>query len=190
MSQVLFLRHGETEWNAERRLQGRSEAPLSGTGLLQVASAAGTLPGDFSLVVASDLRRARLTAAPYVDRRCVEFRLDPRLRERSWGAWEGRTHDEVSAEHPGWREEGIRPEGYETDAMVWDRVAPVVDEFRAMAGRVLCVAHGGVIGVVARRFGGDAAHLGNVEGVWFELAPDRTIVGERRSYDLPAAERR
>lgn len=184
MPDVLFLRHGETEWNVERRLQGRREAPLSAAGLLQVASAAGTLPGDFSVVVASDLRRARLTAAPYVDRRGTEFRLDPRLRERSWGEWEGLTHDDVSARHPGWRELGTRPSGYETDEMVWQRVAPVVDEFRVMDGSVLCVTHGGVIGVVARRFGGDASHLGNVEGVWFEFDEDRTVVGERRSYDL------
>jgi broad specificity phosphatase PhoE len=187
---VLFLRHGETEWNVERRLQGRCESPLTAAGLRQVAEAGGTLPGDFGLVVASDLRRARLTAEPYLARRVTEFRLDPRLRERSWGEWEGRSHDEISAEHPDWRDRGIRPPGYETDDMVWDRVAPVVDELRTLSTPVLCVTHGGVIGVIARRFGGDAGHLGNVEGIWIELEPGRTVIGERRSYELATPDRR
>lgn len=186
---VLFLRHGETEWNLERRLQGRRESSLTAAGLRQVAEAAGTLPRDFGLVVASDLRRARLTAEPYVTRRDAEFRLDPRLRERSWGEWEGRSHDEVSIEHPEWRERGIRPPDYETDEMVWERVAPFVDELRTLSTRVLCVTHGGVIGVIARRFGGDASHLGNVEGLWIELTPERTVIGERRSYELTTPDR-
>jgi probable phosphoglycerate mutase len=189
VSSVLFLRHGETEWNLERRLQGRRESSLTAAGLRQVAEAAGTLPGDFGLVVASDLRRARLTAEPYIARRDAEFRLDPRLRERSWGEWEGRSHDEISVEHPGWRERGIRPPGYESDDTVWERVAPFVDELRTLPARVLCVTHGGVIGVIARRFGGDASHFGNVEGIWIELTSERTVIGERRSYELAAPHR-
>ena len=184
MPSVLFLRHGETEWNVEQRLQGRLESDMTAAGLRQAAAAAQTLPADFAVVVASDLGRVRQTIQPYVDRHGVDLLLDPRLRERSWGEWEGRSHDEVSAEHPDWRVRDVRPPGYETDEMVWHRVAPVVDGFRTAAGRVLCVTHGGVIGVVARRFGGDARHLGNVEGVWFEFAPDRSVVGERRAYDL------
>jgi broad specificity phosphatase PhoE len=183
---VLFLRHGETEWNVEGRLQGRLESEMTPAGRRQAAAAAQTLPTDFAVVVASDLRRVRRTARPYVDRHGVEIRFDQRLRERSWGEWEGRSHDEIEAEVPDWRERGLHPHGYETDDVVWERVAPVVDEFRTMIGPVLCVTHGGVIGVIARRFGGAVSHLGNVEGVWFELDPDRTVVGERRSYDVLA----
>ncbi|MDX2378682.1 MAG: histidine phosphatase family protein [Acidimicrobiia bacterium] len=184
MPSVLFLRHGETEWNVERRLQGRLESEMTAAGRRQATAAAQTLPADFARIVASDLRRVRRTAQPYVDRHDVEIRFDQRLRERSWGEWEGRSHDEIAAEIPDWRERGLHPNGYETDDVVWERVAPVVDEFRTMTGPVLCVTHGGVIGVIARRFGGAVPHLGNVEGVWFELDPDRTVVGERCSYDL------
>jgi probable phosphoglycerate mutase len=125
---VLFLRHGETEWNVERRLQGRLESDMTPAGLRQAIAAAHTLPDDFAAVIASDLGRVRRTIEPYIDRSGIELRLDPRLRERSWGEWEGRSHDEVSAEHPDWRESGVRPPGYETDEMVWRRIAPVVDD--------------------------------------------------------------
>lgn len=188
MTSVLLLRHGQTEWNRERRLQGRLDAPLTALGIRQAAEAAETLPDDFDLVVASDLERARLTAEPYVDRHAPEFRTDPRLRERSWGEWEGRSHDEVEADHPGWRDRGPRPPGYETDEMVWVRVAPAIEDLRALDRRVLCVTHGGVIGVIARQFGGDARHLGNLEGVWIDLALHHSTLGGRRSFALPLPE--
>jgi len=189
VSTVLFLRHGETEWNRDRRLQGRLESALTEAGMRQAADAAATLPADFDVVIASDLDRARRTAEPYVARYGVELRLDPRLRERSWGSWEGRSHDEVEAEHPDWRRRRIRPPDFEPDELVWERVEPVVEELRRLDGRVLCVTHGGVIGVIARRFDGDARHLGNVEGVWVELTADGTQVGQRRSFERPVADR-
>jgi glucosyl-3-phosphoglycerate phosphatase len=182
MSSVLFLRHGETEWNVQRRLQGRLESPLTEAGLRQAADAAVMLPDDFDLVVASDLERARGTVRPYVDRHAVEVRFDSRLRERSWGEWEGLSHDEVEAVHPGWRERGMRAPDHETDDMVWARVEPVIEELRSIDGRVLCVTHGGVIGVIARTFGGDARRIGNVEGVWLDVTPARTIVGPRQCF--------
>jgi broad specificity phosphatase PhoE len=190
VSIVLFLRHGETEWNRDGRLQGRLESALTEAGIRQATDAAATLPADFDLVVASDLDRARRTAQPYADRYDLDVRLDPRLRERSWGSWEGRSNDEVEADHPDWRRLRTRPHDFESDEMVWARVEPAVEELRAIAGRVLCVTHGGVIGVIARRFGGDARHLGNVEGIWVELGPDRTRIVERRSYERPTVDHR
>jgi broad specificity phosphatase PhoE len=183
VSTVLFLRHGETEWNRDGRLQGRLESALTDDGIRQAIDAAATLPADFDAVIASDLERARRTAAPFAEHRGLDVRLDARLRERSWGAWEGRSHAEVEAEHPDWRRLRTRPPDFESDEMVWARVAPVVEELRGRQGRVLCVTHGGVIGVIVRRFGGDARHLGNVEGIWVELSADRTLVGERRSFE-------
>lgn len=182
MASVLFLRHGETEWNVQHRLQGRLESPLTAVGARQAAEAAVTLPDDFDLVVTSDLERARRTAQPYVDRYGVELRRDPRLRERSWGEWEGMSHDEVDAMHPGWRTNGARAPGYETDELVWARVAPAIDDLARIDGRVLCVTHGGVIGVIARRFGGDARRLGNLEGLWVEVTPASSAVGGRQFF--------
>lgn len=179
MPQVLLLRHAETSWNVEGRLQGRLESPLTANGERQVEDAAAALPDSFGLVVSSDLERARSTAQPFVDRHGIELRLDHRLRERSWGDWEGFSKSELARRDPDWR--SVRPPGFETDEMVWERVRPAIDELRAESRSVLVVTHGGLIGVVVSVFGGTHRGLDNVEGVWLQLDRDATLVGRRWS---------
>jgi broad specificity phosphatase PhoE len=104
---ILLVRHGETEWNLQRRYQGRSDSPLTERGVAQ-AHAIGrllrTLPNAASArIVASPLGRARrsaeiirehLPAAP-------ELRFDDRLRELSIGSWDGLTYEEIATRLPG-----------------------------------------------------------------------------------------
>jgi probable phosphoglycerate mutase len=91
---LLLTRHGETDWNAQRRWQGHSDPPLNERGREQARELAATLDG-VDVIYASDLARARETAEILGRRLGLAVRLDPRLRERSFGAWEGKTWDEL-----------------------------------------------------------------------------------------------
>jgi probable phosphoglycerate mutase len=91
---LLLTRHGETDWNAQRRWQGHSDPPLNERGREQARELAAMLDG-VDVIYASDLARARETAEILGRRLGLEVRLDPRLRERSFGAWEGKTWDEL-----------------------------------------------------------------------------------------------
>lgn len=98
---VLLWRHGRTSWNVEHRFQGQSDLPLDDVGRAQAAVAARLLAGYApDAVVSSDLRRAVQTARPLVELLGLPLALDPRLRERSLGRWEGLTRDEVLRLHP------------------------------------------------------------------------------------------
>jgi probable phosphoglycerate mutase len=98
---LLLLRHGRTAWNAERRFQGQADPPLDDVGLIQaaeVASLIAQLRPD--LILSSDAQRAAQTAAPIGRLTGLDVALDPRLRERSLGHWEGLTRDEVEERFP------------------------------------------------------------------------------------------
>jgi glucosyl-3-phosphoglycerate phosphatase len=98
---VLLWRHGRTAWNVEHRFQGQADPPLDEVGHTRSAVAAAMLAtfGPVA-VVSSDLVRAVETAWPLADRLGLPVTLDPRLRERSLGRWEGLTRDEVGRLYP------------------------------------------------------------------------------------------
>ena len=96
-----MLRHGRTAWNAERRFQGQADPPLDEVGRAQADEVAGLLAAlRPSVIVTSDLLRATQTAAPLGELAGVDVQVDPRLRERSLGHWEGLTRDEVQERYP------------------------------------------------------------------------------------------
>src|SRR6266481_4699573 len=104
-SRLCLVRHGETAWNAEGRVQGQLDVPLSATGLAQARALAGVLgKEDFAAIYSSDLGRARQTAQPTADILKEQIVLDERLRERHYGVFQGMTYAEAK-EHI--------PEGYE-----------------------------------------------------------------------------
>jgi probable phosphoglycerate mutase len=98
---ILLWRHGRTPWNLQRRFQGQSDPPLDDVGLAQ-ASAAAAMLATFApvAVVSSDLVRASQTAEQLAELLGLPVTLDPRLRERSLGHWEGLTRDEVGRLYP------------------------------------------------------------------------------------------
>ncbi|MGI8881411.1 MAG: histidine phosphatase family protein [Jatrophihabitans sp.] len=101
MKSVILWRHGRTAWNAERRFQGQADPPLDGTGRDQADAAAALLASlRPEYIVTSDLRRAAQTAAALGRVTGVGVVIDPRLRERSLGHWEGLTRDEVEERYP------------------------------------------------------------------------------------------
>ena len=158
-TQLLLIRHGETAWNAEHRIQGQLDIPLSPLGMLQSARMAECLASEpIDAVYSSELARAWLTAAPLAARLGIEVIAEPSLRERSFGIFEGLTLDEIATRHPAefahWRARdlGWRPEGGESGQQLIDRVLSAATDIVARhAGQtVVLVSHGGVLDVVYR----------------------------------------
>ncbi len=108
-TRVLAIRHGETAWNTESRIQGHTDIPLNDTGLWQAERVAHALRGEsLQAVYSSDLQRARTTAQAIAQAQQLTLSLDPGLRERHFGHLEGLTHQEITARWPEqarrWRE--------------------------------------------------------------------------------------
>ncbi len=148
MTRLAVLRHGPTDWNAEGRLQGRRDLPLSAAGRARVA--AWRLPPEVAGFrwVASPLRRARETArllagGPVAD--------EPRLIEMDWGSWEGRRLADLRAELGAAmaaneaRGLDFRPAGGESPREVQARLRPWLAEIAAAGAPVAAVTHKGVI---------------------------------------------
>ena len=92
MTKLLLVRHGETDWNAEGRLQGQTDRPLNEYGRRQAHQLAEELEGEeLEAIYSSDLARARETAEIVGRRLEIPVELDPDLREKDWGTWEGLT---------------------------------------------------------------------------------------------------
>lgn len=145
---VHVVRHGESQWNVDRRLQGQTaHVPLTLRGERQALAVADRLAGSAAvLVLSSDLRRAVDTARPIADRLKVPLQTDPALREQSLGVYEGMLSSAVFAAvgadakaDPDWR-----PTGGESVRDVYGRVQPfltgVLDS--APDGPVVVVTHG------------------------------------------------
>src|SRR3982751_2687844 len=99
MTTLHLVRHGETNWNRDGRIQGWSDVPLSDVGREQARELAADLAErPIGAIYSSDLRRAFETAEPLAQRRGLPIRSSPALRERNFGANEGRTSAEVAAE--------------------------------------------------------------------------------------------
>lgn len=101
MTRLCLVRHGETAWNAEGRVQGQLDIPLNATGLRQARAVASALKGEaFDAVYSSDLVRALQTAQPSADMVRKQVQLDPRLRERHYGVFQSITYAEAKGRFP------------------------------------------------------------------------------------------
>ncbi|HSJ73820.1 MAG TPA: histidine phosphatase family protein [Miltoncostaeaceae bacterium] len=144
---LILLRHGESTWNAQGRMQGTADPPLSDAGRAQARALAPLLAGlEPDAVVTSDLRRARQTAD---ELGLAAAEPDPRWREAGLGRWVGRLVDEVVAEgpdnHDGGLEGSAAPPGGEAFADTCVRVAAAIGALASRAERALVVTHGGPI---------------------------------------------
>jgi broad specificity phosphatase PhoE len=151
---LLLVRHGETDWNQVGRWQGHSDTHLNETGRDQAARVARELDG-IDVVYSSDLARARETAEIVAQQLGLEVELDERLRERSFGAWEGKSAPEIEAEfadaHARWLAgEGPGADDAEPFADFGARVESFLEDVlvRHPEQTVLIVAHGGSIRVI------------------------------------------
>ncbi len=160
---LVLLRHGQTAWNLERRMQGHSDIPLDATGRTQAERAAELLVTlKPARVLSSDLLRARQTAVLVAERVGVELSTHAELRETETGAWTALTVDEVIARFPeryAARERGepVGPNEGETPMQVAARAVPVILDAAAAASSdatVVVVSHGGTLrGVIGTLLG-------------------------------------
>ena len=150
MTTLLLVRHGETDWNAERRWQGHADVPLNARGRDQAETLAEQLGGeDIDAIYSSDLSRARDTALAVARRLHLPVVVDPDLREVDVGAIEGLTAEEARA-FDGWQGEPIEQHS--------ERVLRAVRRIAEAHpyGRVLVVTHGGSMRRVHEHLGLDA----------------------------------
>lgn len=157
---IILIRHGETAWNAERRLQGHLDIPLNVEGERQAGLLAAALAAEgtrIDLLVSSDLARARQTAQAVADRLGLPLAIEPALRERGYGGFEGLLYSEIEARFPhefaAWQArdiDGRLPEGKNAGETFRGFFARATGAILALGaehpGRTLAlVAHGGVL---------------------------------------------
>lgn len=167
MTELIVIRHGETDWNREQRFQGQIDVPLNATGHAQVRRLARALAGErFDLLISSDLQRARDTAAPLQRPRAGAVTPLPGLREQSFGLLEGLDVPAVKTRYPQLWEQWLRYDaddalpGGESTRQFHARVLAAVRELAlAHAGRTLVmVTHGGVLDMLWRTVHGLPLH--------------------------------
>jgi probable phosphoglycerate mutase len=187
MTRFCLVRHGETDWNAQRRIQGNLDIPLNPTGIAQAhAAARGLGSAGIELIYSSDLARARQTAEAIAQHAGLPLRLCPELRERCYGIFEGLTYDEAQRRFP---EVYARFESRDTAFPV-----PEGESLQQLASRVefalrriaadhptrtvLVVTHGGVLDIAYRLATGRALDaprdfvIPNAAYNWIDWEPD------------------
>ena len=159
VTRIVAVRHGETEWNAQMRMQGQLDTQLSERGRWQASRAARALAGEgIEAIFASDLARAFDTARAIAAVIDLPISTDRGLRERGFGIFEGHTYAEIDSRWPEdaarWRrhEPAFRPEGGESLIEFSARaVAALTGIAERSRGRtILVVSHGGVLDCLYR----------------------------------------
>jgi probable phosphoglycerate mutase len=159
VTRVLALRHGQTAWNAEARMQGQLDIPLNDEGRKQAERAARALQGEgIEAIYSSDLSRASETAQLIARALGLAVRFDADLRERCFGIFQGQTWAEIEAHSPEscqrWRQRDLAfaPEGAETIPQFYARCTQAAQRIaQAHPGQTIAlVAHGGVMDCLYR----------------------------------------
>ena len=165
----IFVRHGETDWNAARRYQGRTDVPLNARGVAQAAAASEVLRGaTVTTICSSPLQRAHDTAAAIhrVVGGVIEVIDD--LAECDFGVHEGDTRGDWFDK---WFNHGWTPPGGESHAVFHARALRGVNAALQRPGPVVIVAHGGVFWAVRRAAGIDAEGMSLPNAVPVRLEP-------------------
>jgi probable phosphoglycerate mutase len=158
-TEIILIRHGETEWNSQKRMQGHSNSDLSSVGQAQIQALGQWMKNvPFDLIYSSDSLRAKQTAEAITQFSGHELQFDQRLREKNLGVFEGLTSEEARERHPEvfrlFKTAGSKyviDEG-ESTQQLQDRALEIVNEIRIKhpEERVLLVTHGGFIRVVMK----------------------------------------
>jgi len=158
-TEIILIRHGETEWNSQKRMQGHSNSDLSSVGQAQIQALGQWMKNlPFDLIYSSDSLRAKQTAESITQFSGHELQIDQRLREKNLGVFEGLTSEEARERHPEvfrlFKTAGSKyviDEG-ESTQQLQDRALEIVNEIRIKhpEERVLLVTHGGFIRVVMK----------------------------------------
>lgn len=174
---LVLVRHGETAWNAEGRVQGQTDVPLNALGRAQAAALVPVLAaGGFAAIYASDLLRVRETAQPTARTLELEVRLDAGLRERHYGMFETLTYVECRERFPA-EFERFRDKELDFDFGSGESLRVFYE--RALAS----------VGAIAARHAGEAVLVFTHGGVLEMLYREATACGLRsaRDFEIPNA---
>lgn len=158
-TRIIAIRHGETAWNVDTRIQGHLDISLNDTGLWQAEQLAQALADEpIAAIYTSDLKRAHATAQAVARTTGAPLTTELGLRERSFGHFQGRTFAQINAELPEdalrWRKRDphYAPEGGESLVTLRERIERIVTTLAQQhAGeQIVLVAHGGVLDVLYR----------------------------------------
>jgi 2,3-bisphosphoglycerate-dependent phosphoglycerate mutase len=165
MTRICLVRHGETDWNAGKRIQGQIDIPLSALGHAQARATGNALRDEnFAAVYASDLTRTRQTAEATTHLAHIPLQLDAGFRERHYGFFQGLTYAECEARHPAAyachksRDPRFAPYGGESLLDFAGRLAQAFDTIvRRHADETVAIfTHGGVLDIAYRQAAGTA----------------------------------
>jgi probable phosphoglycerate mutase len=150
---LYLVRHAESTWNAEGRVQGQADPPLSGMGLAQAAQLAGRFRDEpVAALYSSPLLRARQTAEPIAGVTGLAIQFDDRLKEHHTGLFTGLVWMDIVAQYPefaqAWMDQAMDMPGGEKHAALRARAAGVMQDIvaRHAEGQIVVVSHGGVLG--------------------------------------------
>lgn len=160
MTELIVIRHGETDWNRQHRFQGQIDVPLNATGLAQAQRLSERLAEEpLDVLVASDLQRAHSTALTLAQRRAQAVQVEPLWREQSFGVLEGLDVPTIRSQHAPLWDRWVRheadyalPGGGESNREFYARVMRAMQAtLAAHAGaRIAVVTHGGVLDMLWR----------------------------------------
>ena len=184
MTKLLLVRHGQSEWNALGRWQGKANPPLTDLGKEQALIAAKKLP-NFSILASSDLVRARETAEIFAkahDKDSNDILIEPQVQERDAGEFSGLTRDEIDKKFPGYLAQNRWPSGWEPDDVLIKRLREGLGRIitsSTESDSIVVVTHGGCIYALESLLGEEYRRISNLGGRWFELIDDEFYLGER-----------
>ncbi len=166
-TRICFIRHGETDWNVAKRIQGQTDIPLNETGIAQaMAMAFNAAHHDFNAIYSSDLKRAYDTAQMVATRRGLVVKTMAQLRERHYGIFQGITAEEGAQRYPGAyahykaRDFDYDFETGESLTGFTGRVSDAIDNLtRHHSGQTIAaICHAGVLDIVYRKATGRPLH--------------------------------
>jgi 2,3-bisphosphoglycerate-dependent phosphoglycerate mutase len=185
-TRICFIRHGETDWNVDKRIQGQTDIPLNETGRTQaLAMAFSAAHHDFDAIYSSDLMRAHDTAKMLAERRGLAIKTLPQLRERHYGIFQGITAAEGKMRHPEAHAHYLARDfdyNFETGESIHGFTVRVAAAVREMARHhanqtIAAVTHAGVLDIIYRRSTGRPLHtprdfiIPNCALNWFRFDP-------------------
>jgi probable phosphoglycerate mutase len=159
ITRITAIRHGETAWNVDTRIQGQLNIALNDKGRWQATQAAQALAGEaVDAIISSDLSRAYETALSIAQPHGLTVRTDTGLREREFGLFQGKTFAEIEAQHPEealqWRKRvpEFAPQGGESLLQFRERVVQCLQQLAVQHSgqHLVIVSHGGVLDVLYR----------------------------------------
>ena len=158
-TEIILIRHGETEWNSQKRMQGHSNSDLSEVGRAQIQALGEFMKNEsFDHIYSSDSLRARQTAEAITQYSGHTLQFDQRIREKNLGVFEGLTSTEAKERHPEiyrlFKTAGanyVIDEGESTQQLL-ERALEFIEEIRLRhpQERVVMVTHGGVVRVLMK----------------------------------------